>query len=164
MTGRASSHVVFFDPDAMRAELDSAGRRLYEHWLALCPSEGEPPEKARMDPLDFPFALSGIALVDVRGARDDFRYRLVGTRDVQERGFEPTGKKVKDAYFARSAEVALDNYGQARRGEPFVAVEQFRGVRGVPVIDVVLFLPLTDGDGTVTTIMAYSYCRTEPPS
>lgn len=156
---RPPTNVVYLEPERIRAELDDNGCRVFEHWLGLCPDNGQPPERSLIDPLDFPFALPGISLVDVQGTRDEFHYRLVGTRDVQERGHDPTWKKVKDTYFAHSADVVLDLYEDARRGRAFVAVERFRKDNGVPVTDAALFMPLTDVDGAVTTVMVYSVCR-----
>lgn len=156
------TNTVFFEPRKIRDELDDDGSRLFDHWLGLCPRPGAPPERARIDPLDFPYALPGIALVDVRGGRDDFVYRLVGTRDVEERGYDPTWKKVKDTYFAHAPDVVLDLYEDARRGVPFVAVEKFRKDNGLPVTDVALFMPLTDPAGSVITVMVYSFCRPDP--
>jgi hypothetical protein len=85
-------------------------REMYEHWAAL---RGDRilPHRDDLDPARITRYLPGIMLVDVQwGPPLDFVYRLVGTREVESRGADPTGRRVAEAYFATTVEDALDNY------------------------------------------------------
>jgi hypothetical protein len=85
-------------------------REMYEHWMALR-GDRVLPYRDDLDPARIARYLPGIMLVDVRwGPPLDFVYRLVGTREVESRGADPTGRRVAEAYFAASAEDALENY------------------------------------------------------
>lgn len=94
-------------------------RRILEYWLSLHPAAGELPGRRHLDPNDIPDLLDSVALIDV--ARDPirFRLRLVGTRIVDFRGCDGTGKWMDEALpgFA-----GTDSYRQyvevAETGEP----------------------------------------------
>src|SRR5262245_57999971 len=75
-------------------------REMYEHWVALRGARILP-HRDQLDPARITRYLPGIMLVDVLwGPPLDFIYRLVGTREVESRGADPTGRRVADAYFA----------------------------------------------------------------
>src|SRR5689334_13570664 len=52
------------------------------------------PARADIDPLDFPYALGRVSLVEVHPGADGYRYRyrLVSTELTERLGFEMTGK------------------------------------------------------------------------
>lgn len=132
-------------------------REIYEYWKGL---RGDRilPYRADFDPLDVKPYLPGIMLVDLVGTPPDNIYRLVGTREAESRGHDPTGRRVADAYFATSAEDALGNYR-------FVATERAVLYDCEPVSlpgnrylgDESLFLPFTFDGESVGQIMVYSH-------
>jgi hypothetical protein len=76
-------------------------REMHEHWAALR-GDRVLPHRDDLDPARITRYLPGIMLVDVLwGPPLDFVYRLVGTREVESRGTDPTGRRVAEAYFAR---------------------------------------------------------------
>ena len=54
------------------------------------------PSRADIEPLDLPSYLPGIVMVDVGHDPYTLTYRLVGTREAEARGHNPTGKSVFD--------------------------------------------------------------------
>ncbi|MCR9222143.1 MAG: PAS domain-containing protein [Alphaproteobacteria bacterium] len=137
--------------------LDGPGADLLAYWRAHASATGLA-TKADMDPSDFPKALPGVQIVECVPPPDRFRYRLVGTREVAVRGFDPTGRPVAEGYFGSSEKVVLSNYQTVvDRAEPICIRDIFRKVNGVPVADVSLFLPLLDAAGALTVVMVYSF-------
>jgi hypothetical protein len=66
-------------------------RRLCEYWLARCAGRRFPARKD-IDPLEFPYILGDIMLVDVLRNPLRFRVRLHGTNMVVRAGYDMTGK------------------------------------------------------------------------
>jgi hypothetical protein len=66
-------------------------RRLYEYWLARCAGRRFPARKD-IDPLEFPYILGDVMLVDVLRHPLRFRVRLHGTNMVMRAGYDMTGK------------------------------------------------------------------------
>ena len=54
-----------------------------------------------------------MVLVDVTADARRFVYRLVGTQEVAERGNDPTGKSVAEAFFGGSLEETLSCYAMS---------------------------------------------------
>src|SRR2546430_170724 len=65
--------------------------RIYEYWRGRC-GEAPYPTRARIDPLEFSFALGHVSLVEAVGEPPRFRYRLVSTALTEHLGYEMTGK------------------------------------------------------------------------
>ena len=106
------------------------------------------------------YALPGIQLVDLLPTPVEFRYRLVGTREVEMRGFDPTGRPVADGFIGTSVEEVFDNYRSAVAARaPMCTVGSFLKVNDVPVTDISIFLPRSSDGGTVVCVMVYSYQR-----
>lgn len=132
-------------------------RGMYEHWAALR-GDRVMPYRRELDPAQITRYLPGIMLVDVHWEPLDFVYRLVGTREVEARGFDPTGRRVADAYFAKQADNAIENYRYVATGkavlydcEP-VSVPGNRYLSGE-----CLFLPFTQDGGRVGQILVHSH-------
>lgn len=70
---------------------DGRLRRLHAYWRARHVG-GRPPSRAELDPLDFPYAVGFVTLVDVEHAPLRFRFRLVASPVTQHLGYELTGK------------------------------------------------------------------------
>lgn len=73
-------------------------RRLHDHWRALPTGEGGLPGPRALDPLDVPWALGAISLVDVAGDPPDCRFHFVldGSWQVERYGFDMTGKALDE--------------------------------------------------------------------
>nr|WP_298690537.1 PAS domain-containing protein [uncultured Dongia sp.] len=133
-------------------------RLVLEYWQQKCAGR-EMPARSDIDPADLRRFLPHITLVDVVDDERRFVYRLVGTNEVELRGYDPTGKPVSEAFFASSANEALKHYEAARDtraphyiADPFQAVDRFVG-------EADLFLPLSNDGQKVNMIMVFSISR-----
>lgn len=117
------------------------------------------PSRADIDPADFRRFLPHITLVDVVADERRFVYRLVGTKEVELRGRDPTGKSVIEAYFASSVDVAIANYDRVvRTRAPFYTADPYQVVdRYIGEED--LFLPLSNDGERVNMILVFSKAR-----
>jgi len=70
---------------------DQRLRRLYGYWRERHVGD-RPPSRAELDPLDFPYAVGFVTLVDVEPEPLRFRFRLVASPVTQHLGYELTGK------------------------------------------------------------------------
>jgi len=115
------------------------------------------PRRADIDPLDLVRYLPALMIVDVVADERRYVYRLVGTREVDARGRDPTGRPVAEAFVGSSREKVLANYDRVvRTCRPYVDT-------GVVVTtddrldeSHVIFLPLSEDDQAVTQILVYT--------
>jgi hypothetical protein len=133
-------------------------RLVLEYWQRKCAGRAMP-SRADVDPNELRRFLPHITLVDVVADERRFVYRLVGTAEVELRGYDPTGRAVADAFFAASADEALKHYEAARASgaphyvaDPYQAVDRFIGEED-------LFLPLSNDGASVNMIMVFSISR-----
>jgi hypothetical protein len=99
--------------------------------------------------------------VDVEGLDERgqgiFRYRVVGTVEVELRGFDPTGWLVEDGFCGPSLEDVLTCYETVRRtGEFLIDSHAFATVQGRWHDGFTLFLPLSNDGLSVNQILVYS--------
>jgi len=151
-------------PLASRADFPSgcAPRVLsiYDYWDE-CRAGRSMPRRADIDPVDLPEHLPGILLIDVESenawGRGVYRYRVVGTREVVNRRFDPTGGLVEDGFFAKSKSDALLSYESVRlqRAAIFERLT-FRAENGVPIDEDSVMLPLSENGKDVAQILVYS--------
>lgn len=76
---------------ARAAITDATLRRVFDYWQAKI-KDGRLPARMDIDPLDLPFVMGNMILVDVERDPWRFRYRLAGSRVTNRLGFDPTGK------------------------------------------------------------------------
>jgi hypothetical protein len=90
-------------------------RRLFDHWRALAPGEGALPGPRALDPLDIPWALGAVSLVDVIGDPPDcrFRYVLDGSLQVERYGYDMTGKFLDEFPEPETRELIRASYLEA---------------------------------------------------
>ena len=132
--------------------------KILAYWQSKCRGR-RMPSRTDINPAELVGLLPYIILVDVVDDDQRFVYRLVGTGEVEARGNDPTGKSVKDGYFASSAEAAMRNYQiVCETREPYYEEDQFQVVQRF-VNEANLFLPLSDDGRTVNKIMVFSVNR-----
>jgi hypothetical protein len=131
-------------------------RALYEYWMVKRGVRNMP-SRTDIDPLDLPSYLPGIVMVDVEYEPFSLIYRLVGTREAEARGQDPTGRSVFEAWDGRSLEDVLENYRQciARKGPLYDADRTLDPERNWLEAGTV-FLPLSDDGETVNKILIYT--------
>ena len=131
-------------------------RRIYAYWQAKRGSRPMP-RRADLDPTEIPpHLLPGITLVDVVPDTRRYVYRLVGTKEAEVRGYDPTGKSVSDAFFGENAEDATECYDRVVATgmpvlDPVPFLERRRGYRGAES----LFLPLSNDGVAVNMILVF---------
>jgi hypothetical protein len=130
---------------------------IYGYWDGK--RAGRPmPRRADIDPAEITRHLPGLQLTDVKRDPLDFVYRLVGTREVAARGYDPTGRRVAENFFGRSADDVLANYRRVVATASFVYdLDNFTAPGGRFVQDESLFLPLADAAGAVSQILTYTH-------
>jgi hypothetical protein len=133
-------------------------REMHEHWAALR-GDRVLPHRDDLDPARITRYLPGIMLVDVLwGPPLDFVYRLVGTREVESRGTDPTGRRVAEAYFAATVEDALENYRYVATARAVLYdCERVSKPGNRYVGNEALFLPFTRDGERVEQILVYSH-------
>ena len=152
-----------YQGDSMAEHLDPDGLVVLErwrHWRA----DRRLPRKRDLEPLDFPSALPGIRLVEVTEGPSRFRYRLVGTREVDIGGWDPTGRTVTEGFLGPDLPSVLKKYETVvEHCIPICTVDLFRKQNGVEIVDTCLFLPFSaDGSDNVDYVLAYCFQR--PPT
>jgi hypothetical protein len=117
------------------------------------------PRRSDIDPGELVGLLPNIMLVDVVDDERRFVYRLVGTGEVQVRGNDPTGKSVRDGYFAATPDAAEARYEKVcSTRAPYYEVDDFQVVDRF-ICEANLFLPLSNDDQTVNKILVFSINR-----
>ena len=115
------------------------------------------PTRADIDPVDFPSYLPGIVMVDVGYEPFTLIYRLVGTREAEARGHNPTGRSVFEGWDGRSQEDVIENYQLvvARKSPLYDADRTLDPTREWLEAGTV-FLPLSGDGQTVNKILIYT--------
>jgi len=117
------------------------------------------PARRDIDPVDIKGLLPNMMLVDVVDDDRRFVYRLVGTGEVQLRGHDPTGKSVRDGYFAATPSDAEARYQRiVDTKAPYYEEDNFKMVDRY-VCEANLFLPLSTDGQTVNMVLVFSINR-----
>lgn len=149
------------DP-AWLARASASIRAMYGYWKSKCVGD-RLPRRADIDPLDFPRLLPHITLVEVVADERRYVYRLVGTKEVEVRGRDPTGKSVIDGFFGPSLSDALRCYDTVvATKRPFYDDEPYITPDRRYSDDESLFLPLADDGETVNRIMVFATVTPNP--
>jgi len=132
--------------------LDSRLRRLYEYW---CAKKGTRrfPARADIDPLDFPYMLGNIMLLDVVRDPLRFRVRVHGTEMVMRAGYELTGKFLDDLPITDYRRYVRERCeGLVRDGEPLI-VRHNRALDGHSRRYEAIWLPFSDDGQNVSMLL-----------
>jgi len=136
---------------------DDHVRELFTYWNSRRAGRTMP-LRTDIDPAEFPRHLPGILLVDVRWEPLDFVYRVVGTREVEARGSNPTGKPVAGNWFGSDEERVLSNYRYvATKASYLYDYDRFMTEDGHFLVDESLFLPLSFDGARVDQVLVYSH-------
>jgi hypothetical protein len=115
------------------------------------------PRRPDIDPVEMVRFLPALMIVDVVADDRRYVYRLVGTREVEARGRDPTGRPVGEAFLGSSRENVLANYERVRlTGQPHIDLETVVTNNNRLDNSHVVFLPLSEDDETVSQILVYT--------
>jgi hypothetical protein len=112
------------------------------------------PARGDLDPVDLKPLLPLMILIDVVPDARRYVYRLVGTREVEMRGQDPTGKAVSEAEYAETpgeTSLVLDHVVATRQPALFRGVYHPFSTRTQS--EDVIYLPLSADGATVNMIV-----------
>jgi hypothetical protein len=152
----------------LAAHLTDSCRIVLAYWERIRGARAFP-LRADFDPFELPRQLPGVQLVEVLVAGRPvasaevadgelaFVYRVVGTRETEARGRNPTGAPIEEGFFGGCAARVRRSYTTVfRTAEPLLDIEIVETRAGYPVRDVSLFLPLGRTEDLVGQILVYS--------
>lgn len=149
------------DPEWLARSSDAI-KRMYGYWRAKCIGD-RLPARCAIDPVEIPRMLPQLTIVEVVPDSRRYVYRLVGTKEVEIRGRDPTGKSVLEGFFGPSAENALGCYDTVvRTRRPLYDDEPFITPDGRFSDDETLFMPLSEDGVTVSRILVYGTYSADP--
>ena len=118
------------------------------------------PARRDLEPFEIKELLPYVILVDVSYPGPEFFYRLVGTQEVEFRGYDPTGRPVKDAFSGLDGGFCDGNYRAVVDRKAPIFVQEYKPTRlGAIAQFETIFLPFADDGETVNIIMVYSYVK-----
>ncbi|MDQ7246874.1 PAS domain-containing protein [Dongia sedimenti] len=137
---------------------------LYRYWDKKR-GDRRMPRRADIEPAELVSFLPALMIVDVVADDRRYVYRLVGTREVDARGQDPTGRAVGEAFMGASREGVLRNYDRVQlTGRPHVDTGTVVTTKDRLDDSHVIFLPLSEDGQTVTQILVYTVYDPEPPT
>ncbi len=133
-------------------------RRLYAYWDGLRRGR-EFPARRDLDPLDFPYALGHVVLLDVLYAPLRFRFRLHGTALVLRSGYDMTGKMADELPNPTNRANLLERCRRVVETRRPVATIGERLVGRQSCGFEVLWLPLSDDGHSISMLMGGLFYR-----
>lgn len=121
------------------------------------------PGRHDIDPTEMKKYLPSIMLVDIEHPGPRFRYRLVGTGEVNHRGKDPTGMYLEDAYSGVDGGYCDSNYRYvAETGKHlFDTTPEPTTFDNMAKVEVI-FLPLASDGQTVDKVLVFSVVELAP--
>ena len=120
MTSRDMAPDATLAPDVAANLRDARLRRFYDYWLGKCGGR-RMPARRDLDPLEFPYVLGNLMLVDVLRDPQRFRVRLHGTNVVARMHYDMTGKLLDEVPRPEWRAYILERCrGLAASGEPLL--------------------------------------------
>jgi len=135
-------------------------RRLVAHWIALADGRAMP-EFADFDPVEVPWALSRLFLVQVVDGGADFVYRLAGERINERHGGSVAGKSVTELFRPSAVGGILKRWRRAVRDPAVCYTEsQHPTTNGLPLHGRRVVMPLGPADGPVDHLIGMAAFET----
>jgi len=141
---------------------DARLRRFYDYWRGKCGARRFP-ARGDIDPLDFPYVLGNLMLVDVLHETRRFRVRLHGTNIVSRMYYDMTGKFLDEVPRPEYRSYVLERCRNlVETGEPLVLQNDLMLDGWVSRYEA-LWLPLSDDGANVDLLIcAFIFAETEP--
>ncbi len=135
---------------------------VYALWKAKC-DDGKLPGRHDIDPAEMKEYLPYVMLVDVEQPGPRFRYRLVGTGEVGNRGRDPTGMYLEDAYSGLDGGYCDGNYRYVvENAKPlFDSTPEPTTLGNLAQVEAV-FLPLAFDGRVVDKVLVFSVVELKP--
>ena len=126
-------------------------KRLHDYWRERCAGAAMPGERA-IDPVDFPYILGYVTLVDVEHAPRRYRFRLDGSILVMLSGMDYTGKYLEELGMPDYIDFIAASYNRVVDGERPYAYRKEGAFDTKSFDEETLILPL-GRDGVVERLM-----------
>ena len=127
-------------------------RRLYSYWLDRKGSRHFPARRD-IDPVDFPYILPHLMLIDVLRSPVRFRVRVHGTERVQRAGYDLTGKLIDEIPTPEYRKYAIERCMEVVETAEAVLVHYARELDGRMYRYEALWLPLSENGKDVTQLL-----------
>jgi hypothetical protein len=127
-------------------------RRLYDYWDGVRHGRRFP-SRRDIDPLDFPYVLGSVMLVDVLREPLRFRVRLHGTEMVQRAGYDLTGKLIDELPISEFRTLVIGRCRQLIDAAQPLWVRHDRALDGRIHQYQALWLPLSDDGARIAMLM-----------
>ncbi|WP_303978974.1 hypothetical protein [Dongia mobilis] len=133
-------------------------RRVYEAWHKLRMNGNLPGLTDWENAKAVPDLQHSVLVTEILAEPHDYRYLKLGSRAIEVRGYDPTGKTVRDCYEGDALVFVLDNYDQAI-AYPYGIVDfSIEVVRDHDFIELeTLLLPLADDGSTPSHVLVYGH-------
>ena len=139
-------------PGVREAISSPALQRLYDYWDARR-RDGRLPCRADVDPIEIPFVLGNVLLVEVLRSPMRFRIRLHGTHLVQRAGYDLTGRMTEELPNTEFRTLARKSFTQvAAEGTPLLS-KRDRELAGKSYRYESLMLPLANDGAEVDMLL-----------
>jgi len=128
----------------------------YNLWKSKC-IDGRLPGRRDIDPFEMKKHLPSVMIIDIENPGPRFRYRLVGTGEVEHRGKDPTGLYLEEACSGVDGGYCDHNYQYvAKNGKPLFDATPEPTTQGNMANVEVIFLPLASDGKTTDKIIVFS--------
>lgn len=152
MTSRNSAPPGVLAPNVPDDIRDAKLRRFYDYWSAKRAGR-RMPARRDVDPLDFPYLLGNLMLIDVLADPQRFRVRLHGVNVVTRMHYDMTGKLLDEVPRPEWRAYILERcQGLAASGEPLLLMNDLI-LDGWSSRYEALWLPFSD-DGARVNLLA----------
>lgn len=133
-------------------------RRIYEAWLKLI-KNGNLPSLADWENANaVPDLEHSMLVTEILTQPHDYRYLKLGTRAIEVRGHDPTGRTVRDCYDGDALAFVLENYDLAV-ANPFGIIDfSIEVTKDHEFMELeTLMLPLADDGRTPSHVLVYGH-------
>jgi len=132
-------------------------RRVFDVWSAA--KQGDRlPRLSAVHPGPIGVLAESTMVLDVLSDPRDYRYRIVGPRQVEARVEDPTGKTVRGIYSGDVLRFCLESYDRAVASAWGLIDFSVEASANPHFLELeTLFLPLSANGGTVTEILVYGH-------
>lgn len=132
-------------------------RTLYAYWDRKRDGRAMP-GRSDIDPIDLKPLLPLLMLIDVVPDERRYVYRLVGTREAEMRGKDPTGKPISEAYYAEApGETAQVLDHVVKTCEPALFRGVYQPFASRTQSEEVIYLPLSADGNAVNMIVVLGH-------
>jgi hypothetical protein len=132
-------------------------RVVFDAWCAARPSD-RLPRRSEVHPERLGWLAASTMILDVLDDPRDYRYRIVGARQVEARADDPTGKTVRGIYSGEVLRFCLESYDRAAASDWGLIDFSIEASANPHFLELeTLFLPLSEDGATVSQILVYGH-------